>query len=178
MRRECAESKTPYRETARQPALSAHRPLVSTATTHLWKDAGDSSSDVSKRTPSETMIFIIVGQLQFLTTLSTVDDIAEDDSFLSDFVNNLRYPCAACIDASSLVLATAGVNVQHINTPCTAPYPRGSLRIWWEDQQTPGGCVFAHAVTPNQSNGVYSRGIPYVICSTCDVASTRWCSQE
>lgn len=98
---------------------------------------------------------MIVGQLQFLTTLSTVDDIAEDDSFLSEFVNNLRYPCLCCIDASAFLLATAGDECPTYQYALHSTLSAG-LTIWLEGQQTPGGCVNAHAVKPLFSRTAYT----------------------
>lgn len=85
-----------YRKNTTQPALPAVPApplcLVPGASIRFSKAGGGSSSNVSLRAPAETMVFMVVSQLQFLATLSMVDSTVDDDSFLSEFVTNLRYP--------------------------------------------------------------------------------------
>lgn len=66
------------------------------------------------------MIFLILSQLQFLATLSMVDSTADDDSFLSGLVTNLRYPYPLQ-DPSLLSLANSAV--------CEIRMPRAAP--WW-----------------------------------------------
>lgn len=44
----------------------------------------------SKRRPSATLAFVLMTQLQFLATLSLVDYVMDEESWLADFVTGLR----------------------------------------------------------------------------------------
>ncbi|CAM9909350.1 unnamed protein product [Ectocarpus fasciculatus] len=52
---------------------------------------GAEGSSSSIRRPATTMAIVALGQLQFLATLSLVDNTGTEDSELSDFANNLRW---------------------------------------------------------------------------------------
>ncbi|CAN0463533.1 unnamed protein product, partial [Ectocarpus sp. 12 AP-2014] len=53
--------------------------------------AGLQDGNSSIRRPATTMAIMVVGQLQFLATLSLVSNTGTGDSELSDFANNLRW---------------------------------------------------------------------------------------
>lgn len=48
------------------------------------------TSTASVRRPSATLAFVLIAQIQFLATLSLVDNTGARDSTLSDFADNLR----------------------------------------------------------------------------------------
>lgn len=53
-------------------------------------DLQDSSPDVSSRSPTASLIMMIITQLQFLATLSLVDYVIVEAPWLFDFVSGLR----------------------------------------------------------------------------------------
>lgn len=53
-------------------------------------NAAGAQSTASVRQPSATIAFVLIAQIQFLATLSLVDNMGAEDSTLSDFADNLR----------------------------------------------------------------------------------------
>lgn len=61
----------------------------------------DTTSRTSKRRPSATLAIVLMKQLQFLATLSLVNSVVREDSWLSDFILGLR--CDHCTPPVSIL---------------------------------------------------------------------------
>ncbi|CAN0101373.1 unnamed protein product, partial [Scytosiphon promiscuus] len=93
-------------------------------------DTTGTLNSASIRQPSATMAVVLVAQIQFLATLSLVDNTGAEDSTLSDFTENLRWvnlwPPTSF--AESFTPQSASVEVDQFSTAEDTPAPKGASR--------------------------------------------------